>query len=57
MKGRMVKYNSYDSPRRPKVKSVEWEKSLELQGEGHSLDLENALRSLRIEIRIYKHDN
>jgi len=51
IKRRMVEYITHDSPYRPNVNSVEWERSVEQQGEEYYLDLVDTLRSLREYIR------
>jgi len=45
------------APCRPKVKLVGWENSVEKQGEGYSLDLEDTLRSLKATIISCKENN
>jgi len=57
MKRKLVDYSSHDSPYRPYVKSMEWERLVEKQGEDYSLDQAYKLRSLRVEIRICKANN
>jgi len=39
------------------MRSMEWEKIVEKQGEEYSLELEDTRMSVRVEIIIYKEDN
>ena len=57
MKIIIVDYNSYDFPCKHDVKSVEWERSFEQQGEEYSPELANTLKSFRVDIRRCKADN
>ena len=57
MKRRLVDYGSHESPYRPIIKYMEWERSVDLKGEKYSPDLANALRSLRVDIKRYKENN
>lgn len=57
MKSIMAEYSSHESPYRPNVNSMEWEKFVKQQGDEYSLDLVDTLRSLRENIRILKANN
>ena len=47
MKRKIIEYSSYDSPYKGEETLVGWERSVEHQGEGHSLGLVDTLRSLK----------